>query len=380
MAWKDIIGQDRIKKLLQNSIRKDKIPSAWLFYGIDGIGKDALALEFAKTVNCSNPNSSNSVIEACGNCSSCKVFNTLSHPNLQMIYSLPAGKTADNRNETATAKLSDEQIQAIQEQLQLKAENYYHKLSIQNATQIRISSIRDVKKNLSLSANMSGRRVVIIFKADEMTSEASNAFLKTLEEPSSNVTLILISSKPQLLPITILSRCQQIGCEPLSDEQIAKALVERHELDKAEAKLVASFAHGSYSSALQYLDDDMRQLRKDVVELLRTSLKKTTYRVELMSNIEKLTSAKDKIKLETSLSLLLMWLRDAMALTTGDKVKLLNNDQTVVLKRFSARYANCDLFKAIKATEKTTTYLKRNVNPQLAMINLFLDLRKIFLN
>jgi DNA polymerase-3 subunit delta' len=381
MAWKTIIGQERIKTLLQRAIIERRVAHAYCFWGAEGIGKDALALEFAKTLNCEQPLRSMTSVEACDTCKSCLQAAKLQHPNIQFVFSLPAVKHEDG-NESPIMKMTDEQIQRIQEQLRLKAENPYHNITIPNAAQIRISAIRDVKKNISMSARQSGHRVVIVSEADVMTMEAANAFLKTLEEPNTNVTIILTSSRREQLLPTILSRCQQLRCDPLPDEDVARALQEREHVAPDEARLIARLADGSYSKACELLSEDVRQLRVDVVNILRIMLTPRGYILRLTHEIESAAQERDRVKIERMLTLLLLWVRDAYALSVSDDERtIVNIDQVADLKRFVSRFGvQTSLDEAARAIERSVELLKRNVNTTLILTTLALEMRRILLS
>ncbi len=380
MAWDNITDHDRIKKILQKAILDDKIPNSYLFWGGEGVGKDALAIEFAKTVNCDDPIKGEDTIKACGQCKSCKLSEKMQNPNIELIFSLPAGKTADSGAEDPLLKLSDEQINAVREQIQLKAENPYHRITIPSANQIKISSVRHIRKKLMLSIQRKGRRVVIMSNADEMTTEASNAFLKTLEEPHENVTIILTTSRQDRILPTILSRCQQIHCEPIPVQEIANALMEKYETDEVQAKLAAAFSQGSFTRAVEFLDEDMQQLRHDVVDMLRTVLKKNVYRVELLERIDNLLKFKDRKYIERALTLLSLWLKDAYTMKLAErKNRLVNSDQTDTIEKFISHYGNSDFPAALTKIENSLGLLPRNVNQQLILLTLLLDIRQIFL-
>jgi len=379
MSWKQILGHERVKKILQKAIYENKIASAYLFWGLEGIGKEALAIEFAKTVNCSNPIVHSDNVVACDVCRSCKQAAAMTHPNIQFVFSLPAGKGSDSNSDSPIAKLSDEQLNEINEQIKFKTEDIYHKISISNATQIKIASIREVKKNLSLSANTHGRRFAIIFNAEEMTSEASNAFLKTLEEPHQNITIILVSSKKEMLLQTILSRCQQIHCVPVSEDIIANYLVERYDKSLPEAKLIATFSQGSVLRSIDFLDDSLQTLRTDITETLRASLKKI-YRKELNEYLEKLLVSKNKNRIECSLKMLLIWMRDYYIYTkTGNTEKIVNQDQSERIIKFYHLFPNADIGKVLDEIEQAIYKLRRNINQQLILITLFLKIRQCLL-
>jgi DNA polymerase-3 subunit delta' len=384
MAWHTIIGQERVKNILQRAIREQRIAHAYCFWGAEGIGKDALALEFAKTLNCEQPRHTQGIIEACGECKSCQQAAHLQHPNIQFVFSLPAGKSVSGEDKgiSPLLRLSDDQIQLIQEQLHRKAENPYHNISIPNAAQIRIASIREVKKQISMSSPQRGRRFVIISEADSMNQEAANAFLKTLEEPSSEVTIILTTSRREQILSTILSRCQQIRCDALFDEDIAHALVARESVPLDEARLVARLADGSYSKACELLGEDLRQMRVEIVNLLRIMLTprfvlKFTHELETLTG--RASGDKDRSKLERMLILLLVWIRDAYTLSvSGREDAIINIDQIEDLKRFVGRFGGSGNLDAVAvAIERTIERVRRNVNVSLALTTLALDVRQI---
>jgi DNA polymerase-3 subunit delta' len=305
MAWNNIVGQQRAIEIIHRAILESRIAHAYCFWGIEGIGKEALAIEFAKTVNCQNPIVTEHSINACGVCHSCRQADMLQHPNIQIVFPMPSPKS-DNSSESIYSKLDDDQVREIQEQLRLKSGNPYHKITISNATQIKIASVREIKRTLNLSPTTQGRRFIIVCRADEMTTEAANSFLKTLEEPHENVTIIMTTSRHNAILPTILSRCQQIHCEPLSDEEVMQTLIERQHLSPADAKIVSAFAQGSYTRALEFLDEDMKSMREKVVAVLRQSLKKKVFRVELLKELDEIFKQKDKKKNETFLMLLLL--------------------------------------------------------------------------
>lgn len=379
MSWTQLLHHERTKKILQRAILENKVASAYLFWGLEGIGKEALAIEFAKTLNCLSPIVSDGSISACDTCKSCKQIASLSHPNLQLVFSLPTGKGTEAKVETSISKLSDEQLSEVNQQLKIKAKDPYHKISIANANQIKIASIREVKKNLTMSSSSKGRRVVIVINAEEMTNEASNAFLKTLEEPHENITIILTTSKKEMLMQTILSRCQQIHCEPIPDDLVARYVHLNYGKDTAESRLIADFAQGSISRAVDFLETDMQAMRSDIIDTMRSALKKN-YRIELNNYIEKILAAKDKNKAESSLKLLQIWMRDLyIYIKTQNSSGLVNQDQLERIIKFAELFPNADVDKILTEIEESIIKIRRNVNLQLILLSLFLNIRKILL-
>lgn len=149
---------------LLTAYEKQSLPHALLFSGQEGLGKEALALKFANFLLCAKPHK-----QACGKCKTCKLFTANTHPDFMRIK--PEG----------TSKV------------------------------IKIDPIRNIIDFVNNKAQLSGYRVIIITPADSMNLYASNALLKTLEEPNDKVVFILVSSHATALPITIRSRCRKIN-------------------------------------------------------------------------------------------------------------------------------------------------------------------------
>src|ERR1700730_17404070 len=100
--WSNIIGQERIKNILKNIYQSEKISHAYIFYGTDGVGKDAAAIEFAKLLNCDSPVNEN---EACDKCPSCIEIDSFRSSLFKFIVALPAGKNETDEDLNPLEKL-----------------------------------------------------------------------------------------------------------------------------------------------------------------------------------------------------------------------------------------------------------------------------------
>lgn len=358
--------------MLRRAIAEGRIPQAVLLVGPDGTGALPIALAFATSVNCSSPRTEDGGIEACGACPSCLQASTLQHPNIRIVTALPAGKG------DAEDELKADLIDEIKESMRRLADDPYASLRIEGATQIRIGQIRDLKRSLSLSAAQQGRRVIIVYEAHEMTNEASNAFLKTLEEPHEGVTIVLTSSHPERMLPTIVSRCQLITCPPIEDAALAEALVRRGQCSMEDASLIAPIAEGSLTTATAFLDEDMKGDRQAVVELLRAALRGKDHRIGLVDMLDTVTDGRNKARMTLMLSLLQLWLRDAHAIEVlGADAPIANIDQRDALVRFAEAYRGADHGGLLNAIDEAVRNVHRNVAPPLILIPLMLRLRSI---
>jgi DNA polymerase-3 subunit delta' len=360
MAWSSIIGQGRVKNLLRASWRSGEIPGAYLMYGVAGTGKDALAIEFAKLLNCSAPSDEGS----CGVCPSCKRATAMQHPNIKFICALPLGKNEDARKDDPISKLEPDALQAVKDELQKKLADPYYVINIPKAREIKLSSVRDIKKELSLSA-LGGKRVVIVSQAENMNTQSQNALLKTLEEPPANTVFILTSSARARLKPTILSRCQMMRCDALRTDEIADALVARANVERNMAELCARLGNGSYAAALQHCTEEFAAVRKSAVDFLRAVAVKRY--ADIYTFIEEIARARDRTSIEEFLSVLILWFRDAEALRLGAREAMLAMDTADVLTRFIERYPNARCDTAIRRIEKAASEVKRNVNVALSL-------------
>lgn len=362
MSWDQIIGQLRAKSTLRSALASGRIPHAWIFTGAEGVGKDAAAIEVAKFLRCEQPGAQ---ATPCGVCKGCTSTEHLNNANVRFVFALPTGKGEDGRSDSPMLKLTDSEISLIQEQIAQKAADPYHNISIPRAQQIKISSIREVKRSISFAASDPGWRVVIISEAHLMGEEAANAFLKTLEEPAPRTLLILTTSHRERILQTILSRCQEIRFDLLSDEEIAQGLVDRKGVTRVNAALLAKLAEGSFSRAVELLGGDLNQLRFDVVTFLRTALKRSPLAVH--SEIERLTAGNDRTSLERTLALLALWFRDVLALRlTGKEEILVNQDQLKDIQSFNNKFANAPIETMIGSVEDTMRAVRSNAQIPLA--------------
>ncbi|MCD6320609.1 MAG: DNA polymerase III subunit delta' [Candidatus Desulfofervidaceae bacterium] len=317
MAFKDILGQTQVVGWLKNAIRQERLATAYLFTGIDGIGKSTVALNFAKVLNCLSLREG----DACEKCLNCKKINAGTHPDVLFIQ--PEGQS------------------------------------------IKIEQIRKVQHSLSFKPASARKRVVIINDADLMTAEAANAFLKTLEEPPLNTILILIAQhKSQLLP-TIISRCQVVIFRPLP-LKIIQEVLEKRGIFPQKAFFLAHLAEGSLGKALAFLEREIN------LSLIVHWIKKEISINSLLNSVE--TIAKNLEKNEDFLNFLEffqgVW-RDLLLFKKGCKEFLINENFISEYANLAQDYTEKELQKKLKTIEEARKLLKQNVQKKLILEHLF---------
>lgn len=368
MSWNSIIGQKRVKQTIERFLSQNRLPHALLFYGPKGVGKDAVAIQLAKVINCSSGNS-----DSCNKCSDCQKFDSLQHPNLHLVFPLPVGKN-EISDSSPIEKLSSEELSEVQSEISIKSKNLYHNITIDRANIIKITSIREVRRKSSLSVYEKGKRVIVIMNADKMNDEASNALLKTLEEPLENTLLILTTSNKEALLTTIISRCQLVRFDELSEYEINEALRTKANVDEQQARIISRLANGSYSRALELIGSELDTKRTLVVDFLVAIITQNT--LNISREVEKLVKEFNRFEIEQILLLMQMWFRDANAIRLRNE-KIYNIDQIGRLEKFVSKYPNINYSKAYEIIEKSLSLLKKNVYINIILMGLVINIKLI---
>lgn len=346
MSFNNILGQERAKKILINSLIKGNISHAYIFAGPDEVGKKLTALTFAKTLNCINGKE-----DSCEECLSCKKINSLNHPDLSII-----------RKEDENTKINT--IGDIKRDFGDEDED-------KESRTIKIGAIRELQRRLSLKPYEGKRKVAIIDNAEDMITASSNAFLKTLEEPPGETVIILITSNMHSLLPTVVSRCQVIKFNPLSDEHIKEILIKNYKFSENDASIMSSLSKGRLGSALTADYKELCKYREDVLKMIKSSIRGD---LEYIFTESKRLS-KEKEELPEFLDSVIDLLRDAVIINgTGIDEGVINKDVSDKIKEFSSGLHIQYILNMVDTVQQTKSLLKRNANPQLAIETMMMSL------
>ncbi len=380
MKWNKIVGQENIKIFFKKAIKEKRVGSGYCFFGIEGVGKFATALGIISTLSCLKPREINGFLEPCEECYNCKSIENLKFPNIEYIFSLPAGKSADKEEDGPIASLSDSLIEDINLKLRQKIANPYAKFKVEGASQIKIAQIRELRKSLSLSNPLPGRKFVVIFNAEEMNIDAQNAFLKTLEEPRDDITFFLLTTRREGLLPTILSRCQSVFFPPLSTEEIFYSLSKEYSMSAEELGIISRFSNGSLTRAYEFVESNLKMMRDKMVDFLRLALRKELPGATLFEQITMFAEKFDKREAQMCLQLLASWIRDVLVfMKSCDSGLLVNFDDNATLVRFANKFGPKPLKEVIEIIENSIYMINSNVQIPTVYLNLFLEIRKVLL-
>ena len=335
-SFSQILGQKKAIGFLKKVLQGDRIPHAYLFTGVNGVGKSTTALALARAVNCGAGISD----EGCGECITCRQLENGNFPDIFFLE--PEGQN------------------------------------------IKIEQIRELNRSLNFKTVSGKYRVTIIDRAEMMTEEAANSFLKTLEEPPpGNIIILKVVDPLDLLP-TIISRCQKIPFHPLTREVIKKYLVEQLGQDENMAWLAAGISEGSLGWAVEVFEtgflDDRKELIQDIMKL------KDLSRVEVLDmaiECNKKYSKKAKVD-QISIDLYSVtgvwktYFRDLLLIKVhGNDELLVNRDYLDMFAKLTEKYDSDKLIESFFILDGYQRDMLRNPNTGLMMEKMLLELKML---
>ncbi len=316
MPFKDIKGQDITIDIVKNSMSSVGSCGSYLFLGPEGTGKYFAAKTLAKAVNCLNKE-----MDACEECSSCLKINKLQHPDIFI-------------------------------------------LAHEDDSEIKIDEIRSMQREISLRPYEAKRKVFIINNAHKLNSEASNALLKTLEEPPKHSLIILVTHSPNLLFKTIVSRCKPVKFHLLNQKELAVILMDDFNLENSQAHFLSYFSEGRIGKALRLKDTDIAARKNVVID-------------EFTANNKNVSIIQNKEDLRQGLDILAGWFRDIYMVKVGMPCDcLINIDRKGELLKEVDSYSFSDLDEIMGNISNSLLYLQQNINSKLLVSNLKLSMRK----
>lgn len=312
--FKDIIGQESIKKHLQTAIKTGNLSHAYIINGEYGSGRQTIASALAKTIQCQSKTDDT---DACGVCTSCKQAESHNHPDIKYI-------THDK-------------------------------------TSISVNDIREQLNNdISIKPYSSEYKIYIIPDANKMTEQAQNALLKTIEEPPVYAIVILLTENCDSLLPTIRSRCVTLTMNPVEKDKICTYLENKFQLEPEQAQIAANYCQGNIGKAIRFASSsDFIEMKNQVLKLLKNLDSMDI--ASIIDTIKEFSTHKNDIN--DYLDLMLLWYRDVLMFkVTKDANLLLYSDEYSAISEQATKRDYENIENIIAAIDKAKVRLKANVN------------------
>lgn len=321
-----LIGHQWVVELLKGHLKNTGPRHAYLFVGPKGIGRRRLALRLAQAINSEN---STTPGEFDPNDRVCLQFEKMQHPDLSILERQEGDK------------------------------------------KIKIDAVRTLQQSLILSPYSAKYRIALLQNFDEATISASNAILKTLEEPPPRVVMMVTAESAEALLPTIVSRCEVVRLRPVPLDEVANGLQTQWDIPAEKSRLLAHISGGRPGYAI-YLNSnpDLLEQRSQWIDDLETLL--SSNRVKRFEYAAKI--GKNKEVLPELLQVWLSYWRDILMSVAQAEIPLVNLDRAEKINAIANLMTINQASAAVKSIETTIGLLHTNVNSRLAVEVLLLDL------
>lgn len=338
--FEQLIGNDPARKILERLISAGRVPNSLLFSGPEGVGKKRFALEIAKVFVCRGDQGAG----ACGACAACRRVDAFAYPK------------SDNKDDYKRVFFTEHPDVG---------------LVVPFNKNILVDAVRELEREAYFRPFEAPARVFIIEAADKMNDAASNALLKTLEEPAGTSYIFLISSRPDSMLKTIHSRCQEVPFACLGVGEIEEFLLKTGKFSPLDAGLMSRLCGGSISRALEMDVEKFYAARESMMRVLQTAISGVDRSV-LLRTAESMNDPKNKEAYENSLETLQSLVRDIWMLKIGrDKEAIINFDIVEKFETLAENVAAPRLADWICGIELLRESLLVNVNKKIATDALF---------
>ena len=368
MYFKEVLGQEKFKKFLIQSVRDGAVPHAQLFLGPKGSANLALALAFAQYVSCKNKQQD----DACGICSSCVKHLKFIHPDLHFIF--PVATTSNVKTKPVSKNFLSEWRSLLDENPYFSLLEWLKHIRVENKQGlISVEESAQILKNLSLKPYESETRIMLIWMPEKMNIQAANKLLKIIEEPPQKTLFLLVAESTEDMLATVLSRTQLLKVPRYSDKEVINYLTNRG-VEKGKAKMISKLVDGNINEALQLIEniEDSDQNALSFVQWMRlcfSALKnkdidKLVQWSEMMANSGR-ENQKNFLLFTSNV------VRDALLKNYGvEKMMKMNiSGHNFTIDKFAPFIHAENCMEIISELNMAQLHIERNANPKI----LFLD-------
>lgn len=307
-----LINQDIVRRFVR-LLDSGRMAHAYLFSGPAEIGKSPTALAVAKLVNCLDRKET-----FCDKCSSCLKINSGNHPDVFIVE-----------------KMEEEDT-------------------------IKIAQVRELINRLQMRSFEAAKKVCIIKNVECLTTDAANALLKTLEEPTKDSLLILTTAVPEENLRTIVSRCHQVKFYPLSTRRVKESLVATDGVDPVSAHCLGHFSEGCLGKARQLYQEGFMKRKNEVIDNIVLRENNEQYLKKILG---------DKLEAKEALSVLVTWFRDLIILKSGgERGHLVHVDRYDELSKLERSYSIDKINGIIEEAVLAMKFLGENLNIKVPFV------------
>ena len=374
MYFKDIIGQEDIKKRLIQSAQTGVVPHAQLFTEQGGAGAFPLALAYARYLNCTNRTETDS----CGHCPSCLKYDEQAHPDLHFVFPIVAKK--EKKKEVCDDYLM-EWRGFLKERPYFDIDGWLDYMEAGNSQALIYSKESDeIIRKLSLKIYEATYRILLIWLPEKLHPTCANKLLKIIEEPPQNTVILMVSETPDQILGTILSRAQRINVRGIHPEAIAASMVSLFGLAPEDAKHIAHLANGNYLKAIEAIS--LGEENKFFLEQFKGMMRNSWARnVKGMKEMADLLAGIGRERQKNFLSYCQHLIRENfMYRFQSPELNYMNLDEASFSVKFAPFINERNVFDIMEELAKAEQQIGQNVNAKMIFFDLSLRLTVLILS
>ena len=372
MQFKNIHGQEKIKKQLIQTVKDNRVSHAQLFFGPEGSGKLALAIAYAQFISCTNKQENDS----CGVCSSCIKYNKLIHPDLHFFY--PNASNNKIRKPRSKDFIKQWRELLIENDYNVNLNQWYEKVEIERKQAIiNVEDCHEIIRTLSLKTYESEFKIIIIWMVEKLFHAAAPRILKNLEEPPEKTLFILITENYEKILSTISSRTQLIKIPKFKKKDISNFLKAKFDEPENVIYKASNLADGNIINAIDFLNNSEKENFNFIKfrEFLRLTYSNDFIEInKFVVDIAKISREKQKHFISYGLKIvrncILKNNNPDLVKTEGEELKFLNAFHPFINSTNYLQF-NDELNEAFY-------HIERNGNSQIIFMDLALTFTKYF--
>ncbi len=381
MLFSEVLGQPRSKQFLLQLNQSGRVPHALLFLGATGMGNLALATAFAQLMQCEKNSGSNQeeggmfgemerkpLEDSCGVCPACRKATAFAHPDIH--FSFPTVGT----NAVSTDFMKEWRL-FLKDTPYADAQTWLRQLGADNKQgNINKEECNAIIKKLSLKA-FEGRYKILLIWLPEYLGKEGNRLLKLIEEPPEDTLFLLVAENQEMILNTILSRCQLVKTDLLSDAEVMQALKTQYQVEHSRAEQISFMTAGNYGAAVEMAQNAENDDAALMLDWLRKCWRGNA--IELVKSSEQL-AALGRESQKQFLSYGLHFIRELMALVATGNANLRLGAAELSTAQNIAKVLNFE-----KLTQMATLfndniyYIERNANPKILFLDTSIGLHQV---
>jgi DNA polymerase-3 subunit delta' len=374
MKFKNIIGHEKVKNRLINSVKEGRISHAQLFLGPEGCGNLPLAIAYAQYISCLNK----AETDSCGACDSCIKYEKLVHPDLHFVF--PVASSAEVKDKPTSKRYITQWREAILEEPYLSLAHWQNRIETGNK-QLLISKneSEDILKTLSLKTYESEYKVMIIWYPERFNIASGNKLLKIIEEPPSKTIFLLVAQDSEQVLTTILSRTQLVKVGRIQEEILSAVLVQKYSIESSVANKISHQSDGNFITAQKLIEhsiteEEFHDLFKDWMRSAFTG--KVDGLITWSENMASAAFGREKQKQFLNYSLHVF--RESLMRNYGDsEMERVASNEVKFLTNFAPYIHGANCIEIIELFNDASYHIERNANPKILFLDVSLKLTKL---